>query len=52
MNLETGKKDYYLYDTEENTLQYYNSEEIDLLSETNNKYFIIIIILATVSLIS
>ena len=52
MNLETGKKDYYLYDTEENTLQYYNSEEIDLLNETNNKYFIIIIILATVSLIS
>ena len=52
MNVETGEKAYYLFDTKDNTLQYYNSEEMDILNKENNKFFVAIIILGAVSLLS
>lgn len=51
MNVLTGKKDLYLYDSDEKTMQRYNDEEIKLLNQKNNTYLIIIISLIFVCLI-
>ena len=51
MNLETGEKNIYMYDSKEDTLQIYNTEEIEVLKETNNLYLKIIIGLSILSLI-
>ncbi len=39
MNIETGKYDYYSYDTEEGTFQIWNQEEIDSLHQDIKTYF-------------
>lgn len=51
MNVETGKKDTYIYDSKENTIQRYYDEETNQLRSLNEKYFVIMIILGSVSLI-
>lgn len=38
MNIETGKYDYYSYDTEEGTFQVWNQEEIENLNKDVNTY--------------
>lgn len=43
MNVETGNKNYYIYDSNENTIQIYNTEEISKLNE-KIEYMIYIII--------
>lgn len=42
-NVETGKKDFYLYDTINNTFGRYDSEHIDYLKELNKTYIYVII---------
>ncbi|MFA5407614.1 MAG: cadherin-like beta sandwich domain-containing protein, partial [Bacilli bacterium] len=49
MNIETGKASYYLYDTEEDTLQQYNIEEINILNNQSDLYFIIIMVLSALT---
>lgn len=51
MNIETGKKNIYMYDSKENTVQIYNTEEIDKLNEKIELYFYIIIGLSSLSLL-
>ena len=41
MNLSTGEYNYYSYDTEENTFQIYNDEEIKLLKKESQNYLYI-----------
>lgn len=43
MNIETGKKGLYLYDSKENTLQRYYEDEKEFLTEKINTYSMIII---------
>lgn len=43
MNIETGKKGLYMYDAKEETLQRYNSEEMEKLTEKIDLYNIVII---------
>lgn len=50
MNVETGKENLYRYNTEENTLQIYTKEESEILEKENEKYQMIGILLAGVSL--
>lgn len=38
MNVETGKTNLYMYDSVEDTLQIYNTEEIEFLKSENDKY--------------
>lgn len=49
MNVETGKKNWYIYNTSEKTLQLYNDEEINLLNEKINSYSTIILGLGILS---
>ncbi len=51
MNVETGKIHLYSYDKEENTLQIYYQDEIEVLEKENQLYFIIGLILGGISLI-
>lgn len=43
MNIETGKYDYYSYDTEEGTFQVWNQEEVESLTKDLNTYMYICI---------
>lgn len=43
MNVETGEKDFYLYDTENKTFSVYDTEQIDYLKEQNKLYLYVII---------
>lgn len=43
MNVQTGKYDYYSYDTEENTFQIFNEEEIHELKKEMKTYLYVII---------
>jgi len=43
MNIETGKKNLYLYDAKEDTLQRYYSEELEVVKEKLDLYNIVII---------
>lgn len=49
MNIETGKKNWYMYEQKENTIQIYNDEEVNLLTDQNNLYLKIIIGLGILS---
>lgn len=49
MNVETGKKNWYIYNTTEKTLQLYNDEEVKLLKEKINSYSILILALGSLS---
>jgi hypothetical protein len=51
VDVESGEKGYYLFDSVDDTLQRYNTEEIDLLDKRINMYFIIIIITSSTTLI-
>ena len=51
MNIETGEKHIYMYDSVEDTLQIYNEEEINTLINQKNTYLKIIIGLGTLSII-
>lgn len=52
VNTTTGNEGYYLYDKIENTVQRYDTELVDNLTEENKKYFNIIVALAAVSILS
>lgn len=43
MNIETGEKGYYLYDSKERTITRYNAEEADILNDKVEKYYSLII---------
>lgn len=43
MNVETGEKDFYMYDTENKTFSVYNTEYIDYLINQNKIYLYVII---------
>lgn len=43
-NLETGKNGLYVYDSKEGTLQRYNNEEVELISEKIDTYSFVILI--------
>lgn len=51
MNVGTGVEHYYLYESSENTIQIYNTEEIDVLNSKMNIYVYIIIGLLGLSFI-
>lgn len=51
VNIETGEKDYYFYDSKLNSAVRYNSEEIDLLNNKVDKYFKLIIALSIESIV-
>lgn len=51
MNVETGEKNIYMYDSKEDTLQIYNREEIEILEEKNTLYLKTIIGLSTLSFV-
>jgi hypothetical protein len=48
MNVDTGKTGFYLYDSEEGTLQRYNGDESLYYQDILNKYLIAVIVLGTV----
>ncbi len=43
MNIETGEKNYYLYDSKDGTITRYNSEEADILNKKVKSYYSLII---------
>lgn len=51
MNIETGKKGWYLYNTTEKTLQLYYDEEINLLNKKIDNYSIIVLGLGALSVL-
>lgn len=46
MNVETGKENLYLYNSEENTIQIYTREEVELVEKENEQYKIVGLCLA------
>ncbi len=52
MNIETGKKDFYLYDTINKTFSLYDSTQLDNLSKLNQTYLYIIIAFSVALLLS
>lgn len=51
MNVTTGKKDYYMFDSSENTLQKYNSEGTDALNKQLDTYLIIMLVLIATNVV-
>jgi hypothetical protein len=51
MDVESGEKGYYLFDSVDDTLQRYNTEEIDILNQSINIYLIIMIVTSSTTLI-
>lgn len=51
-NTITGNEDYYLYDTKENSVQRYNTDILDRVTEEKNKYFSVVLVLSCVSFLS
>ena len=51
MNVTTGKKGWYQYDGLENTLQRYDSTEIDALIVKNTKYLFVVVLLSAACLL-
>ena len=49
MNVETGKKNWYLYNTTEKTLQLYYDEEVEMLNEKMESYSMLILGLGILS---
>ena len=52
MNIETGEEHLYMYDSEENTIQRYNGEEVSEINKKLSDYTVIITSLALFSFIS
>lgn len=50
INIETGVKDYYVYDSKDNTITRYNFEETNILNQKIKNYFALIIGLGVESL--
>lgn len=48
MNLNTGNKDFYMYDSEEHTIQRYNTQMLDKLSNEKDKYLALVLVLSSV----
>ncbi len=48
MNLNTGNKDFYMYDSEEHTIQRYDSTMLDKVTEEKDKYLTVVIVLSCV----
>jgi len=48
MNLNTGNKDFYMYDSEEHTIQRYDSTMLDKVTEEKDKYLTVVIVLSSV----
>lgn len=48
MNLNTGNKDFYMYDSEEYTIQRYDSTMLDKVTEEKDKYLTVVIVLSCV----
>lgn len=51
LNVETGKENWYVYNQDEHTIQIYNTEELELLEQESEKYFMIGIALGGISLV-
>lgn len=51
MNVETGEEHYYRYESSENTIQIYDTEEVDLMNKKVEMYIYIIIGLLSLSFI-
>lgn len=49
MNVATGDKHLYMFDSVENTLQIYNSEETNALRKSNNQYLLMLILTGIVT---
>ncbi len=49
MNIETGKKNWYVYNTTEKTLQLYYDEEVEMLNEKINNYSMLVLGLGILS---
>lgn len=52
MNLNTGNKDFYMYDSEEHTIQRYNTDMLDKLTNEKDRYLSIVLVLSIVSFLS
>lgn len=52
INLNTGNKDFYMYDSEEYTIQRYDTTVIDKYKKENEKYFIVILVLSSITFLS
>ena len=48
MNLNTGNKDFYMYDSEEHTIQRYDTTMLDKVTQEKDKYLTIVIVLSCV----
>lgn len=48
MNLTTGNKDFYMYDSEEHTIQRYDTTMLDKVTEEKDKYLTVVIVLSCV----
>lgn len=48
INVNTGNKGWFMYDSKENTLQRYDIEDINRLIEKNNKYITVVLLLSVV----
>ena len=51
MNVETGIKNIYMYDAKEDTIQIYNDEEIETITEQTNMLIKVSIGLGTLSVV-
>ena len=52
INLNTGNKDFYMYDSEEYTIQRYNTTMIDKLTKEKDRYLSIVLVLSCVCFLS
>lgn len=52
MNLNTGNKDFYMYDSEEYTIQRYDTTMIDKITKEKDKYLSIVLVLSCVCFLS
>ena len=48
MNLNTGNKDFYMFDSEEHTIQRYDSTMLDKVTEEKDKFLTVVIVLSSV----
>ncbi|MBR6690051.1 MAG: cadherin-like beta sandwich domain-containing protein [Bacilli bacterium] len=52
INLNTGNKDFYMYDSEEHTIQRYNISMLDKLTKEKDRYLSIVLVLSCVCFLS
>ena len=48
INVNTGNEGWFMYDSEENTLQRYNIDDITKLIDKNNKYIMVVLLLSVI----